>query len=219
MLMVSEAPRVMRTDRNFIVTFTGRKFWPLDPRPEEIDIQDIAHALSLVCRWTGHTYRHYSVAEHSLRVSKLAEQLTMAEHGALSARVTAAREIALWGLLHDASEAYLSDFARPLKHFTEFGKLYSIFEEQLTAAIVERFDLMPHRPSVVRTADRVVVQTEGRDLIPNFTKDMDEEPLPEAIFPMNPQRAEVKFLRRFNDLSTARMAERAAETPSPRKAS
>ena len=56
-----------------IRTFTGRTFWPLDPKPEDLDIRDIAHALSLVCRFTGHTRSFYSVADHSLRVSYLAE--------------------------------------------------------------------------------------------------------------------------------------------------
>ncbi len=180
MATVLEMPRVLRTEKNFIRTYTGHKFWPLDPRAEEIDIEDIAHALSLSCRWTGHTYCHYSVAEHSLRVSKLAQELILKKNSSRNATViTSAREVALWGLLHDGSEAYLSDFARPLKHFTEFGKLYKFFETQLTEAIIDRFNLMPHMPSVVRTADRVVVQTEGRDLIADFTHDMDEVPLPE----------------------------------------
>ena len=108
MATLLEMPRVPRASNNFIRTFTGRKFWPLSPRPEEIDIQDIAHALSLSCRWTGHTYCHYSVAEHSLRVSLLAQQLILAENSSRNnVVITSAREIALWGLLHDASEASL----------------------------------------------------------------------------------------------------------------
>ena len=84
----------MKALRNgsWLQTYTGIQFWPLDPRPEEIDIQDIAHALSLLCRFNGHCQRFYSVAEHSVHVSTIL-----------------APEFGLWGLLHDAAEAYLSD--------------------------------------------------------------------------------------------------------------
>lgn len=54
---------------DWIQTFTGRRFWPLDPRPEDVCIEDIAHALSLKCRFGGHCTRFYSVAEHSVHVS------------------------------------------------------------------------------------------------------------------------------------------------------
>lgn len=57
---------------DWMQTFTGRQFWPMDPRPEDLDILDIAHALSLLCRFGGHCQRFYSVAEHSVHVSTLA---------------------------------------------------------------------------------------------------------------------------------------------------
>jgi hypothetical protein len=216
MLMVSETPRVIRTQETFIRTFTGKKFWPLAPRPGEVDIEDIAHALSLVCRFTGHTYCFYSMADHSLRVSKLAEQLTMAEHGALSLRVKAAREMALWGLLHDASEAYLCDMPSPLKRAPGLEQLYKGFERNLMEVIAERFDLSPHEPSVVKDADRILLNTEMRDLMDVPTEDAAEwqcgsEQLPETIFPMDPQHAEVEFMRRFEALTMARKVERLAE--------
>jgi hypothetical protein len=83
---------------DWIQTYSGRQFWPLDPRVEDVHLEDIAHALSNVCRYTGHVREFYSVAEHSVHVSWSCEP-----------------EDALWGLLHDASEAYLADMARPVK--------------------------------------------------------------------------------------------------------
>ena len=113
----------MRTDKNWIITATGKQFWPLDPRPEDIDIRDIAHALSLVNRYGGHTPTPYSVAEHSLYVA----EYVAARHGR-----------PLRALLHDASEAYLGDMVRPVKHqLPEFQAA----EDRLQAVIEERFGL------------------------------------------------------------------------------
>lgn len=74
----------MRSD--WIATFTGGVFFPLAPRVEDVRISDIAHALSMLCRFAGHTRGFYSVAQHSVLVSRLCSQ-----------------QDALWGLLHDAS--------------------------------------------------------------------------------------------------------------------
>jgi hypothetical protein len=73
---------------DWMQTFTGRRFWPLDPRGEDVLIEDIAHALSLLTRYGGHCTRFYSVAEHSVLLARAATP-----------------ENALWLLLHDASEA------------------------------------------------------------------------------------------------------------------
>src|SRR5690606_5290032 len=78
---------------DWMQTFTGRAVYPLDLRPDDIDIQDIAHALSMQCRYAGHTRQFYSVAEHSVHVARWCRQYGPAA--------------ALEGLLHDATEAYL----------------------------------------------------------------------------------------------------------------
>jgi 5'-deoxynucleotidase YfbR-like HD superfamily hydrolase len=216
--MISEYRRVPRTEDTFIRTYTGWRFWPLDPKAEEVDIEDIAHALSLVCRFTGHTYCFYSVADHSLRVSKLAEQLMMADHGPLPLRVKAAREMALWGLLHDASEAYLCDVPSPLKRAPGFGQLYKDFECNLMEVIKERFNLSPHEPEIVKDADRILLNTEMRDLMDVPTEDAEQwqcgsAQLPETIYPLDPQRAEMEFIRRFEALTMARKVENLALPP------
>ena len=54
----------------WIETYTGRKFWPLAPSPDDIDIFDIAQALSMTCRYKGHTNEFYSVAEHSVLLAE-----------------------------------------------------------------------------------------------------------------------------------------------------
>jgi len=82
----------------WIQTISGRKFPLAEPDPNQIDIEDIAHALSMLCRFNGHCTQFYSVAEHSMHVSH-----------------EISNDLALAGLLHDAAEAYLGDVPSPLK--------------------------------------------------------------------------------------------------------
>lgn len=88
---------------NYITTYTGIRFEPKDPQPEHIRIEDIAHALSLICRGNGHVKTFWSVGEHCICCAREA-----AARG-LSGRVILAC------LLHDASECYMSDIPRPFK--------------------------------------------------------------------------------------------------------
>lgn len=113
-------------NKDFIITFSKQKFSPLKARAEEIDIIDIAHALSLMCRANGHIKHFYSVAQHCLNCS------LEAEARGLSA------EIRLACLLHDASEAYISDITRPVKRSLP---QYLEFEEVLQNQIFEKFRL------------------------------------------------------------------------------
>ncbi|MBR9652087.1 hypothetical protein [Thalassovita aquimarina] len=107
------------TDDAWIQTISGRKFPVGEPDPEQIDIEDIAHALSLLVRFNGHCTRFYSVAEHSVHVSH-----------------EVAPELALIGLLHDAAEAYLGDVPSPLKkQLSQFSE----FEHKMELAIGECF--------------------------------------------------------------------------------
>ena len=106
-----------------ITTFMGEDFTPIAPNADQIHIEDIAHALSLMCRANGHFTRFYSVAQHSINCAKEAEAR------GLSSRIQKAC------LLHDASEAYLSDITRPVKaHLTE----YRVIEKRLQDMIYEK---------------------------------------------------------------------------------
>ena len=219
-LPIESAPvQVIRTDENFIRTYTGKKFWPLTPITEEICIEDIAHALSLICRFTGHCYCFYSVAEHSIRVSHAAQKIVLDQArkmlglGLCRLKLTPdvlnlAREVALWGLLHDASEAYLCDVPSPIKHASQIGQLYREHEARLMEAIAVRFDLIPHEPSVVKDADRILLNTELRDLMTGASHC--NPTLPDPIFPIDSSAAELEFLHRFHALDNARKAERIA---------
>lgn len=131
-------------DTAYIETYTGRKFYPLAPRGEDINILDIAHALSNVCRYTGHIRTFYSVAEHCLNVAAVLPD-----------------RFKLEGLLHDASEAYIADIAGPIKPFLPD---YMAAEKRLEAVLRERFGLPAEMSPEVHEADMRMLVTEARDL-------------------------------------------------------
>ena len=181
----------MKRKGDWMQTYTGRQFWPIDPRPEEIFIEDIAHALSLQCRFGGHVRVFYSVGEHSLRVSDCFQE----------------PRLALWGLLHDAAEAYLVDLPRPIKRFSKLGAEYRLVEQRVMAAVCERFNLLPlEEPPGVKSADDYIMFWEQRDLMappPVPWALQPTEPLPRGILtPMSPQNAEQAFLKRFYELKS-----------------
>jgi 5'-deoxynucleotidase YfbR-like HD superfamily hydrolase len=172
---------------NYITTYSGGRFWPLDPRAEDININDIAHALSNICRYTGHVREFYSVAQHSVEVSN-----------------NVPKQDALFGLLHDASEAYINDVARPLKH-SPVMNLYRETEDRIMDAVCEKFGLPLEHPKSVKLADRKLLVTEIRDLMNTSDLSMLSEyqvkPLKKAIHPLEPKAAKSLFLDRFYELS------------------
>lgn len=173
---------------DWIQTFSGKSMFPLDPRAEEICIEDIAHALSNLCRFTGHTRTFYSVAEHSVRVSWACEI-----------------EFAFWGLMHDASEAYLSDISSPMKRSSKFGELYQHAERNLMVTICDKFGLQRGVPDNVKQCDARMLVTERRDLLGSCDRnwraiDTAFIPYEGRIFPQSPELAESLFMDRFNQL-------------------
>src|ERR1035441_8982389 len=170
---------------SFVDTFSGLRFWPLDPNPDDILIADIAHALAHQCRFGGHASKFYSVAEHSVHVS----QLCFPEH-------------ALWGLLHDASEAYLVDLPRPLKQLPEFAP-YREAERRLQYAVAVRFGLSEDQPASVTEADDTMLWIEAHSLLVSAAVEVirDTRPPFEITNPLPPVEAERLFLRRFKELT------------------
>lgn len=168
---------------NWMQTFTGRAFYPFRPDDSEVVIEDIAHHLSNICRFTGACRVHYSVAQHSVIVSQVVPV-----------------EFALWGLLHDCEEAYLNDIASPIKPGMPG---YKEIAKPVQARILREFGLDPEEPPEVKRADLIIVATEARDLMANHPT-MWDLPLPPIegirIDPWTPDVAKTQFLRRFETL-------------------
>lgn len=170
----------------WIQTYTGRQFRPLDPQPEDVAIEDIAHALSMQCRFGGHCLRFYSTAEHSVHVS---------HHCGADA---------LAGLLHDGSEAYLLDMLAPIKQFLPD---YKAAEKRCQIAVYQAFGLAEVTPPSVKRADQRMLKTERMQIMaqtgdPWVIDHLD--PLDVRIVGWSPSVAEVAFIDRFRELTKVR---------------
>lgn len=170
---------------DWMQTYLGLRFWPLDPRPEDVSFRDIAHALAMQCRYGGHSMRFYSVAEHSVLLARAAPP-----------------ELALWLLLHDASEAYLSDMIRPLKRFMPE---YRAAEDRVQWAIYQRYGLDPaFEPREVKQFDNRILMDERAQVMRHTTDQWhfggETEPLGIRLQFWSPERAEDEFLDTFRSL-------------------
>lgn len=156
--MSSLAPATPLPDlgRPFMCTRSGQRVHLDAPDPASIRLGDIAHALGALCRYCGHTPRHYSVAEHSLLVAALLPP-----------------PLRLHGLLHDAAEAFFGDVIAPVKRLAGY-ELHAL-EKRLMLAVYDALELPVHyrergwilpRRSVeaVRDADRTAASAECAQL-------------------------------------------------------
>lgn len=166
------------TDDGTILTFTGKRINPLAPDPELIDPLDIAHALACCNRYTGHAFVPFSVAQHSCLVYDYVYKDK------------------LWALLHDASEAFLSDLARPVK-IQEQMSFYIEAERILMNAIAQKFNLIMPIPLKIKEADDILLHTEMRDFFgvsPNG-----HTVLKELIKPWDWRTSKLNFIRRLQE--------------------
>jgi hypothetical protein len=184
---------------NWIQTYTGKQFRMLDPDIRALDVIDIAHALSMQCRYTGHTSRFYSVAEHSVRVSREVERALEPLNWTEEAKLMTTK----WALIHDASEAYLGDMSLPLKREPAMVA-YRVAESVLQLRICAWLGLPPEEPVVVKTTDMGILGLEFRQLMshidPEFAKSL-PDPFPgHHELGWTPAVAKRNFLQRFRRL-------------------
>ncbi len=190
--------------KNHIITYTGKVFDLLNPKPEMVCIEDIAHSLAYQCRYTGHTQEFYSVAQHCV---------LMAQNSDLPGDPMAK-------LMHDAAEAYIGDVARPWKDLLSVqighgvGSRHvsiSLFEEEIQDVIGLALDVDLRYSAEVKVSDLKMMATEVRDLMPaGFSSDMwgidISNPVEEVISPWPPFTAEMCFLELYDDLRDREIA-------------
>lgn len=130
---------------SYITTFTGKHFDPVNPDMSQVDIIDIAHALSLICRGNGHVQTFFSVGQHCINAAREA------------AARRYSKRLVLACLLHDAGEAYMSDVPRPLKAaMPEYVQI----ENRLLDLIYEKY-----LGSVLTEEEAALVKTIDDDLL------------------------------------------------------
>jgi hypothetical protein len=177
--LTPQAPRI----GDWIQVHSGGQAYPMDLRPSEVEITDIAHSLAMQCRYTGHCLRFYSVAEHSVLMARHFIKTGMAEY-------------ALPALLHDATEAYLTDVPRPVKPFLQG---YREAEQRAWLAIADRFALDPVLSAHVSDADaRILVDERAQNMAPSaveWSNMPSPEPLGVTLQFWTPEQAEAEFLR------------------------
>ena len=171
---------------DWMQTFTGRQFYPLDPRPEEIFIEDIAHALSLMNRYGGHTLFPYPVGQHSVILSYLVDP-----------------QFSFLALMHDASEAYLCDIPRPVKYDLTN---YTSIEDNLMKIISIKYKFVWPMPPEIKHADNRMLTTEKAQVLspgPSWEKYTEDKypPYDVIIKRQTPEESEKQFLERFKELT------------------
>lgn len=172
-----ESPAVYPTAPTSISTWTGQRVDPLNFQPSDANVYDIAHALARQCRYNGHVEHFVSVALHSVWVSHRLRNESP--------------ELQMWGLLHDATEAYIGDMVKPLKHSLAMTPFREV-EDEIEKAIAEAYRLPYPMPDIVKEADRfVTVDVEmGMGLRTTHASTPDED--------------EALFLERYYDLDARR---------------
>jgi len=165
-----------------ISTVSGRFFDFHNPDRYVFDIEEIAHSLSNICRYGGHSERFYSVAEHSVHVSRVVHP-----------------KLALCGLLHDASEAFVGDMPSPLKALCQS---YRTIEDRVQAAIAASFNLPYPFPPEVHLADKMLYKAERQQIAPT-PDNVWHTDIPVAdieIVGWSPYEASQQFLARYEEL-------------------
>lgn len=178
-----QSPTVRRIVGPTILLASGNYFDFLAPDQCEFTIDDIAHGLSHICRFAGHSCRFYSVAQHSVLVSRHVPP-----------------EDAFAGLMHDAAEALIGDVAKPLKDMLPD---YRRLEKSIEAAVFARFGVPTPLPPSVKEIDVVMLATEQRQLMRNrddWNYTRGRQPLDIQIPPMGPEEAKAAFLARYAEV-------------------
>ncbi len=171
----------MTTQNAWIATFTGLRLNPFDPDPEMINIDDIAHGLSLTCRYAGQCKKFYSVAEHSIRLTRLVPE-----------------ELRPVALMHDSAEAYMLDLPSLIKRVMPG---YQAAEHNLLSVIFAKYDIDIQLLTRFLKEEYVLLATECRDLVTNTDGwFLPEPPLDKPIEPWTPRTAEVLFKNIFTAL-------------------
>lgn len=176
---------------DWMETFTGKRFYPFAPAIEDICIEDIAHSLSMICRFGGHCKKFYSVAQHCCYVAEVIARN----------KPEAYNQLLLTALMHDAEEAYVGDIIRPIKR--SYPKIMTAGKD-IWQLIAFKFSLPSVLPDIVKWADNVMLKNEHTQLMHGRNEwpfcDQADGPVIE-IHLWEQEFAETEFLLKFKEYS------------------
>lgn len=172
----------MKIEKGFVSTRYGLQVDPINPTSDMFDIRDIAHSLSQMPRFGGHSYHPYTVAQHSVYV------LTLVKTKVHAMPFRKKRQLCLQALLHDASEAYIMDMPTPVKICMPE---YQLIEKKIMTAIFKKFNLPTEIDSIVKLADQRAFEYEVSNIINEQESDL--------IW--TPKYAKSRFLEAYQPLS------------------
>jgi 5'-deoxynucleotidase YfbR-like HD superfamily hydrolase len=181
----------------WIQTNSAVKFFPFEPQPEDIRLEDVAHALSRLCRFTGHVEHFYPVSAHCVAVLTVVSSLT----DDLNTRK--------WALLHDTAEAFIGDMSAPIKSHPSMEPFRRL-EAKVMEAVATRFGLEGPEPELVKKVDTIICRLEAEALFktvhtdfpdfrtvdPAIAAKMDRQLTVHDFQHWNSHTAELEFLRR-----------------------
>lgn len=167
----------------YLITYTGKKLYILDCRPQDIDILDLAHALSQIPRYGGHLEKPFYVSQHSIIVHDNVPKICKP-----------------YALVHDGPEYCLGDVVSPLKDI--LGEAYRSHERRIMDVIIKRYNIPfdEEIKRIVKIADKRCLYTEMRDLRGYISKNKEYPPYDFKIKPWTAKRSEKEFLKKFNSL-------------------
>jgi hypothetical protein len=173
----------MKIEKNKIITFTGRQVDPFNLQPEDVNIVDIAHSLSQQNRYGGHTFKPYSVGAHCIIMENtFTDKFEQ-------------REMGLDALMHDASEAYITDIPRPIK---ERIPMIEEIEANILYVIYQKYGIKHFLE--VQSYDHAMVYGEIEHL-KMLNEIEDRIPTNMKITNLQPSTIRQKFLNRFEILT------------------
>jgi len=191
-----------------ILTNSGRQIDPFNMRAADVNIFDVAHSLSRICRYSGHVNQFYSVAQHSCILAMNISSV-MQFQGAKIIGDHIHAELAFTALLHDAPETYIGDMAAPLKsRLPDYREL----EEGVSEAVHEKFGLSEYYLDLVKPLDQAICVNEMDALYhggaPAEVRANLGMGIPGiGIIPVSPDESEVMFLSIYRQLA-ARLGRR-----------
>ena len=176
---IDDGKTILTTPSNpFITLANGKPFYFLNPKPSDFNIENIAHSLSMLCRFVAQSDRFYTISQHCCLVSDILPD-----------------ELKLEGLLHDSVESTMGDLPSALK---KIMPTYKEIEFAAETAMASRFKLVFPFPPEIKLADTQLLATEMRDFLPGSTwETIPTTPLKERIEPWSIERSKTEFLSRF----------------------